>query len=414
MEKQGDKAPEGEMKRLKEEYEAKEAEYERFIKEVKFKNAELASLISVSPTSAEAIQSLLDADTSLVEYYTTRDKTYAWVLAKNDIKVYEIPLNEEELKNKVDAFLLPNISNRSRKARPLITMAVGQENKKETPETEREGNRQRFYQEAVAFYQSIFAPLEKEIKTGKLIIVPHGVLHKVPFATLSDGSKYLIDRYALSVLPAASVMEYVVKKRKPEKDRLVTLANPQTDYLPLGFAEKEGQVLAAMFPQNETYYRAKATETLAKKKASEFNIIHFASHGEFNDRQPLQSGLLLAKDDENDGYLQVHEIFGLDLKNANLVTLSACETALSKIQGGDDLIGLSRGFIYAGSPSLLATLWKVDDASTAKLMELFYKNWRQGMSKPEALRQAQLTLKSMPQYWHPFFWAPFVMIGDWR
>jgi CHAT domain-containing protein len=96
------------------------------------------------------------------------------------------------------------------------------------------------------------------------------------------------------------------------------------------------------------------------------------------------------------------------------VTLSACETALSKIQGGDDLVGLSRGFIYAGTPSLLATLWKVDDASTAKLMELFYGNWKKGMTKPEALRQAQLTLKSMPQYRHPFYWAPLVMIGDWR
>jgi CHAT domain-containing protein len=102
------------------------------------------------------------------------------------------------------------------------------------------------------------------------------------------------------------------------------------------------------------------------------------------------------------------------LKNANLVTLSACETALSKIQGGDDLVGLSRGFIYAGTPSLLATLWEVDDQSTSILMEHFYKNWLKGMSKSVALRQAQITLKQIPQYSHPSFWAPFVMIGDWR
>jgi len=156
------------------------------------------------------------------------------------------------------------------------------------------------------------------------------------------------------------------------------------------------------------------TETAAKKKVSSFNIVHFATHGEFNDRQPLQSGLLLAKDEENDGYFQVHEIFGMDLKNANLVTLSACETALAKIMGGDDLVGLSRGFIYAGTPSLLAILWKVDDPATSKLMEYFYQNWKQGMSKPEALRRAQIALKDIPQYSHPYYWAPFVMIGDWK
>jgi len=144
------------------------------------------------------------------------------------------------------------------------------------------------------------------------------------------------------------------------------------------------------------------------------DIIHFACHGEFNDKQRMQSGLLLSKDKDNDGCLQVHEIFGLDLRNANLVTLSACETALSKIYGGDDLVGLSRGFIYAGTPSILATFWKMDDSSTSILMEAFYDNWqKKGMNKPEALRQAQITLKSMPAYKHPYYWAPFVMIGDW-
>lgn len=128
----------------------------------------------------------------------------------------------------------------------------------------------------------------------------------------------------------------------------------------------------------------------------------------------MQSGLLLSKDADNDGYLQVHEIFGLDLRNANLVVLSACETGLSKIYGGDDLVGLSRGFIYAGTPSLMATIWEVDDRSTSILMKEFYENWhKKGMTKPEALRQAQLTLKDMPEYRHPFYWAPFIVIGDW-
>jgi CHAT domain-containing protein len=321
---------------------------------------------------------------------------------------------EKDLQKRVDEFLLPNISNRLRRPEPVITLAIGDEQRKETGEREREENRKKFYEVASELYNIILAPFEKEIKTTKLIIVPHGSLHKVPFSTLNDGKRYLIDKYAISVLPSASVIEFIVKKRKTEKEKLLALVNPQTDYVPLGFAEVEGKTLSTLFPGNEVYYRENATETIAKKRASDFNIIHFASHGEFNERQPLQSGLLLAKDDENDGYLQVHEIFGMDLSNANLVTLSACETALSKVTGGDDLVGLSRGFIYAGTPSLLATLWKVDDKSTSILMEHFYRNWQKGMSKPEALRQAQIALKNMPQYKHPFYWAPFVMIGDWR
>lgn len=396
------------------EIEKLQGEYEAFIKEVKLQYSELASLISVNPAQVKEVQSELDKDVTLLEYYTTGNRTYAWVLTREDIKVYEIPLTEKDLKEKVDSFLLPNISNLPRKTEPVIIFSTGDEDKKETTEKEREENRERFYHLASDLYNSIMTPFEKDIRTDKLIIVPHGVLHRVPFSTLTDGKRFLVDKYAISVLPAASVAEFIVKKRKPNKEKLLALANPQTDYVPLGFAEVEGKVLSTLFPQNEVYFRERATETIVKKRASDFNIIHFASHGEFNDRQPLQSGLLLAKDSENDGYLQVHEIFGMDLRNANLVTLSACETALSKITGGDDLVGLSRGFIYAGTPSLLATLWKVDDKSTSILMEQFYKNWQKGMSKPEALRQAQITLKAMPQYRHPFYWAPFVMIGDWK
>jgi len=224
----------------------------------------------------------------------------------------------------------------------------------------------------------------------------------------------MVDRHTLSVVLSSTVIEYVVKKRNKNRGRLLAFANPETDYVPLGFAEIEVANISRFFSEKEIYARDKATEGRAKLRSGSTDVIHFASHGEFNDKQPMQSGLLLSEDAQNDGYLQVHEIFGLDLRNANLVTLSACETALSKIYGGDDLVGLSRGFIYAGTPSILATLWAVDDRSTSILIKKFYENWlKKGMGKPEALRAAQLTLKSMPQYRHPYHWAPFVMIGDW-
>jgi CHAT domain-containing protein len=411
---EGIRAPQEEINALKDELAQKEKEYTTFIEEVKLTSSELSSLLTVDPLSPSRVQTILDSGTSLLEYFTTKEKVYAWLLTKDDIKVYEMDIKEKDLMNKLDEFLLPNISTRSIKVKPVITLTVGDEYKKETTEKEREKNRGIFLKVASELYQLIMAPFEKEIKTKNLIIVPHGVLHKVPFSTLIDGRRYMMEKYAISILPSASVLEHVVKKRKAEKERFLAFANPKTDYAPLEFAEIEGKIISKLFPKSEVYSGEKATETIAKNKASSFHIIHFATHGEFNERQPLQSGLLLAKDEENDGYLQVHEIFGMDLSAANLVALSACETALSKIQGGDDLVGLSRGFIYAGTPSLLATLWKVDDPATAKLMEYFYKNWEKGMSKPEALRQAQIELKGIPQYRHPYYWAPFVMIGDWQ
>jgi len=428
----------------------KENDYSAFLEEEKLKGEESSSLFTVSTISPSTLQSYLDFDTSLLEYLTTKDKIYAWLVTQKDIKVYEIASKKEEpgfvqriflkiwqwikkclsflqiikeppfsrpatyLEAKVNELLLPNISNQPRKSEP--TMFYGTtEIKTTTSDKEREANRERFVNVSKDLYTLLLSPMEKDIKTPNLIIVPHGVLHKVPFSVLSDGRRYLLDKYSLTLLPSASVIEYVAAKRKASKESILVLANPQTDYVPLGFAEKEGEKVSKLFSFREVYTKEKATETLTKTKSSSFNIIHLATHGEFNDRNPLQSRLLLAKDKDNDGILQVHEIFEMDLKNANLVTLSACETALSKIQGGDDLVGLSRSFIYAGSPSLLATLWKVDDQSTAILMEKFYDNWKnKGLSKPEALRQAQIALKAIPKYSHPYYWAPFVMIGDWR
>jgi tetratricopeptide (TPR) repeat protein len=409
----GEKAPPGEFTQLKRETDKKKTEYEGFIKEVKLKNSELASLITVNPSPVEKIQGFLNKDITLLEFYSTEDTLYAWLLKQDDIRVYEIPIKEEDLKKKVAEFLF-HISTKSNRIVPLMPPAVGDEDKKNASERETEKPSSKLARGASEFYNLILAPLEKNIKTKHLIIVPHGALHKIPFSALNDGQNYLIDKYSISVLPAASLIEHVIKKRKAEKESLLVFANPKTDSPPLNFAEAEGKTVSKMFSQNKLYFGENATETMAKKKAPEFNIIHFATHGEFNERQPLQSGLLLTKDEENDGYLQVHEIFDMDLKNANLVALSACETGLSKILGGDDLVGLSRGFIYAGTPSILATLWKVDDPATSQLMEVFYKNWKQGMSKPEALRKAQLDLKNIPQFKHPYYWAPFVMFGDWK
>jgi len=390
-------------------------DYEQFINEVKLHDSELSSLISVEAAPVESIQNLLDPSFTILEYFTTKNKTYVWLITKNDVSVKEINVGNMAILNMVNELLMPNISNGSRK-RGLITILPSGIPKTEKIDLQkREKNRQRFLAMIKEFYDLLIKPIEKEIHNDRLIIVPHGALHKVPFAAIYDGKQFLLDKYTLSMVPSSTVLKYVVKKRNENQNRFLAFANPETDYVSLGFAEKEVNDISDLFSKKELYFKDKATEGRAKERCGLADIVHFASHGEFNDKQPMQSGLLLSKDIENDGYLQVHEIFGLDFRHTNLVVLSACETALCKIFSGDDLVGLSRAFIYAGTPSLLATLWSVSDRSTCTLMKEFYDNWRKsGLDKPEALRRAQIALKSMPDYQHPFYWAPFIMIGDWR
>jgi CHAT domain-containing protein len=265
------------------------------------------------------------------------------------------------------------------------------------------------------FYEDWLAPSLKGLNQTKIIVVPHGVMHKVPFSSLFDGHNFLNDRFEVSVIPSISVIEYLSSNRKNEKSSLLAFGNPKTGFSDLEFAEKEVRLITPHFTKNRTYFREHARESQVKDSISGWNVVHFACHGEFSEKQPFQSGLFLTPDEMNDGFFQVHEIFSLNLSQANLVTLSACETGLGRVVGGDDLVGLALAFMYAGAPSILASLWDVDDGSTAILMSKFYHNWiKNNMSKSESLRRARLSLKEIPEYSHPFFWAAFQLIGDWQ
>jgi CHAT domain-containing protein len=152
-----------------------------------------------------------------------------------------------------------------------------------------------------------------------------------------------------------------------------------------------------------------ATRANLEALAGTAQVIHLATHSEFRPDTPLFSTLYLA-----DGPLTAIDVFNLEL-SASLVTLSACQTGTNAVGGGDELVGFSRAFLYAGAASLLLSLWRVEDQATAQLMERFYQGLLDGLSKPAALRQAQLALMQGNEgyrYRHPFFWAPFVLIGD--
>ena len=205
-------------------------------------------------------------------------------------------------------------------------------------------------------------------------------------------------------------MQFTRGKRRASRETTLAMGNPSLGdpAYELRFAEREVRELAQIYSKSDVFLREQATKSKAVSLSPTHDILHFAVHAEFNEEDPMSSALLLAHDGNDNGRLQVANIFSLNLKS-DLVVLSACETGLGKISSGDEIIGLTRAFIYAGTPSIITTLWKVNDRASYELMREFYSNLKT-MKKSEALRQAQLkTMKEFPQ---PFFWAAYGLTGE--
>ena len=341
---------------------------------------ELSTLVTVSSVPSAELKALVGPDETLIEYYYQGADLYAFLLDRE--RLLAVRLDATELASQVQTL---------RKTLEAVESPAWQ-----AP--------------ARALYGRLWQPLEKLVTSKNIIVVAHGALHYLPFAALQDGNgQFLLDRYSLRFLPSASVLKFLRPVLQNKDARLLALGNPDLDdpKLDLAFAEGEAKLVASLYPSSRVLLRKDASESNFKKAGGVFSRIHFASHGKFQADEPLKSGLYLAKDADNDGILTVGELYSMNLE-ADLVTLSACETGLGKIASGDDVVGLTRGFLYAGSRSIVASLWSVDDKATATLMQAFYANLA-SMNKREALRQAQI--KARETFPHPFFWAAFQLTG---
>jgi CHAT domain-containing protein/tetratricopeptide (TPR) repeat protein len=251
-------------------------------------------------------------------------------------------------------------------------------------------------------YTLLLRPIEPQLGTRRLIVVPHRALHYVPFHALHDGTAYVIERREVGYAPSATVLRYCQARPRQPLDHavLLGLADEQTPHV-----RDELAALAPLFPTTTVLLDGQATLAALHAWAASADVLHLACHGQFRPDNPLFSSLRLA-----DGWLTVRDAYSLEL-NCGLVTLSACETGTSAVAPGDELIGLARGFFSAGAPSLLVSLWMVDDESTAALMTSFYTRLRAGHRPAAALRGAQCEL--LRDHSHPFFWSPFVLLGRW-
>jgi tetratricopeptide (TPR) repeat protein len=274
--------------------------------------------------------------------------------------------------------------------------------------------------------QMSFAPLEEYIEGDKLIVMPHGALHYVPFQALLDRRGYLIDRFEISYAPSATVLKLCrLRAREMRKTRSgartngashlrLLSSNGRSDdirMVALGAGDSETpsisvevNALRRIFPNAVTLMGEEATRGNFLKFAPGARFLHLASHGHFRRDNPMFSFLQLA-----DSALNFYSLLDLKL-DAEMVTLSACHTGVNMVFPGDELHGLMRGFLYAGTPSLVASLWAANDASTADFMSTMYSRIREGDTKRAALRAAQLAVKDA--YGHPYYWAPFVLMGS--
>ncbi|KPL19244.1 MAG: hypothetical protein AMJ93_13255, partial [Anaerolineae bacterium SM23_84] len=338
------------------------------------------------------VQARLPDDTVLLEYYAVGDKVLVFLIRHHDIQVIELEATADEVEMLIATWrfdldslrlMLPDLS-------PAEMAAL-------------EFDSQFYLQE---LYQALIAPLYEQLAPyDRLVVVPHGPLHYLPFAALHDGQNYLMEHVQVSYLPGASLLQDETSEVSTDLgglSRPLILAHTDGGRLPHTLDEAR-QVVAALRGA-ETFTEDDATEARLREYGPTCGLLHLATHGAFRADNPLFSWLRLA-----DIRLTVRDIYGLQLPYASLVTLSACETGLGDLRGGD-VLGLTQGFLAAGARSLLLSLWAVDDVSTAQLMTAFYQRLAAGQPKASALQKAQQEIRRIHP--HPFYWAGFVLIGE--
>lgn len=249
-------------------------------------------------------------------------------------------------------------------------------------------------------YDQLLRPIQEHFSGTELIIVPVGALNYVPFHALNDGEQYVLQRYEVGYVPSAAIWLKLIKK-KTKASRNAFLMAFADEKIPL--VESEIREINRVFPKAASFAGSSATVKAFFENAPKKDIIHLACHGQFRPDNPMFSSLHLA-----DGWLTVRDIVAKRL-DASLVTLSACETGRNKIFAGDEILGLARGFILAGTASIIVSLWNVNDAAASRLMLSLYSHLKAKETPGSALRKAQLAL--IAEGSHPYYWSPFIKIG---
>ncbi len=344
---------------------------------------------AVATLDAAALQAMLKPDEVVVAFHTLPDRLLAWVLSREGVREvkYPVALPRADLARLVDAYrdALIRVSPNA----PEVGGKIG---------------------------QLLLAPLE--LPAGKrLVIVPHGPLHYLPFQALRLDGQYLIERNPISIAPSISIAARLAQRTPTAAPQLLAFGNPTINPEvadPLPGAEKEVHELAQRFPGAKLFFRDEASKDNFASNAPASRLVHIAAHAMADTLDPLHSKVLLADKDGKPNYLEAKDVLGMRLDNVAMIALSACESGLGRVENGDEVLGFTRSFLSAGTSTLLASLWPVSDAATEKLMTTLYTDLAKGIEVQDAMRDAQRAVMADPATAHPFYWAPFNLIGNWR
>ncbi len=445
------------------------SEYQQVRVQIQIKSPNYAALIQPQSLQLKEIQKdILDGDTMLLEYALGEDRSYLWAVTPDSITSYTLP-KRAEIETVARRFYK---SLTARNRQPENETPRQRKIRLDAADKElAEATRQ--------LSQMLLSPISSNLGNKRLLIVSDSVLQYIPFAALqvpdeekqekngngqltTDNGQFLIETNEIVNLPSASTltvlrnakknkkkepknlvavladavftdddvrMQAFARKNAAEKDDFKNLniqakllpAKIRSDFSRLRFSRTEAEAISALAPNNRKFVAmdfAANMETATGENFADSRIIHFATHGIINSDFPELSAVVLSLYDENGkpqkGFLRLHDIYNLQL-NTDLVVLSACETALGREIKGEGIVGLTRGFMYAGAPTVIASLWKVEDRATADLMRRFYqKMLKENLSPSEALRGAQISMLKEKGNSHPFYWAGFNLQGDWQ
>ncbi len=413
--------------------------YQLMQEDARRNNPQFSAVNQLKDFSFADVQSSLDDDTALIEYALGKSQSCVWLIRKNSVKLYKLAAADDI----------------NRAAREFYTALTDRDSKNENLS----------FEKSKALSKLILQPIAKEIGDVKqLVIVTDGSLSLIPFAALTftpdTDFQPLTTTMEIVTAPSFSTLVYLrenearrqqlpeklltifadpifqadderLAKNKPAKnpskpnEESEKLAQTLRDFgvgrlTRLPFTNLEAREISKFVPQ-KTILALGANASRRNFLNGDYNaykILHFATHGFLNQRNPDLSGLVLSLYDENrqpqNGFLRVIDLYSLHL-NADLVVLSACQTGLGKDVDGEGIVGLTRGFMFAGASSVVSSLWKVEDAATAELMKRFYRAMlKENQTPSAALRTAQNELKAIPRFSNPRFWAGFTLTGDWR
>lgn len=362
-----------------------EGELVRLFQEFPGSADEFLSLQTAEAVPLAIVQQSLPPDELLIEFYQARGRIYAVAITSSTVDVVDLA-SVAEVHSHVQYLRLQ-----------FSKFGLG------TPYLERHAaslcRAARFHLEAL--YRALMDPLRKQVnEAAHLIVVPDGQLHGVPFHALWDGSRYVMDRHSISYAPSATVLHYCRQKAQSGRAGAVVLGVTDPGAPEIA---SEVKAVAGALPDARLWIGDEATTERLRNEARDARFVHVATHGRFRSDNPLFSAIRLA-----DQELTLLDLYQLQLR-AELVTLSGCATGASVVREGDELIGLTRGLLFAGAHAVMVSLWDVHDASTAVFMSEFYGRIGRGQEKRTAVTEAMRVVRA--QWPHPYYWAPFVLVG---